>query len=149
MENENNFEVRISNDSLNESSGKCKLYLCDFKQCKNIFEYDFGFSVDKNCQETVFSIEYAEIKKHFTKNTVLLCDLESDINNDRAFFIPDRFKDIDFDYNKVRIIDEDETSITITADEFTPFAMIDVPYYLEENCFPMKKGEVKKIKKSL
>ena len=146
-ENDNKLEVRVSNDSLTEANGSCKLYLYDFKECKNIIEFDFKFDLDKNCQETVYSVDYAEIEKEFTQNTILLCDLESNLNNDRAFFIPLRFKDINFTYNKVRIIAEDETSLTVTADEFTPFAMIDVPYYLEENCFPMKKGEVKKIQK--
>ena len=75
--------------------------------------------------------------------------MESDVNPDRAFFIPERFKDVDFQYNKVRIIDENESSITVTADEFTPFALIDVPYYLSENCFVLKKGETKTIKKLL
>ncbi len=142
-----NFEVRISNDSLNGANGTCKLYLYDFKECKNISEYNFDFAISENCSDTVFSLDYAEIENKFTENTILLCDVISDLNNDRAFFIPLRFKDIDFTYNKVRIIEEDETSITVTADEFAPFAIIDVPYYLEENCFPIKKGEVKKIKK--
>ncbi len=147
MEKDDNFEVRISNDSLIEANGTCKLYLYDFKEDKNLVEYTFKFSVDKNSADTVYALDYNEIKDKFTQNTVLLCDMESDENHDRAFFIPKRFKDIDFDYDKVRIIDENDTSITVIADEFTPFALIDVPYYLSENCFTIKKGEIKTIKK--
>ena len=149
MERDNKFEVRISNDSLKDANGNCKLYLYDFKKDSVLIEYNFNFTVEKNSSDTVYALDYLEIKDKFTKNTVVLCDMESDVNPDRAFFIPERFKDVDFQYNKVRIIDENESSITVTADEFTPFALIDVPYYLSENCFVLKKGETKTIKKLL
>lgn len=147
MEEDNKFEVRISNDSLEEGKGKCKLYIYNFKEDKNIKEYEFDFIVDKNSADTVFKLDYFEISKMLNENTVVIADMESNLNADRAFFIPDRYKDLSFEYNKVRIIDEDEFSITVTADEFTPFALFDVPYLLEENCLVLKKGEIKKINK--
>ncbi|MBR6766289.1 MAG: hypothetical protein IKM06_07380 [Clostridia bacterium] len=143
------LEVRISNDSLKAAMGNCKLYIYDFKNDKNTEEYDFSFNIGENCAKTVFKLDYALLKEKLTENTVLLCDMESDICSDRAFFIPHRFMDVDFEYNKIRIISEDELSITVTADAFTPFALIDVPYYLEENCFPMKKGEIRRINKAV
>ena len=40
--------------------------------------------------------------------------------------------------------DED---ITVTADSFEVYAMLDVPYLLDDNCFVIKKGETKTLKK--
>ena len=45
------------------------------------------------------------------------------------------------------ILSESEEEITVTADRFLPYAMLDVPYLLSENCFPLKKGELKTVKK--
>ena len=62
-------------------------------------------------------------------------------------FIKDRFKDLDINYCDVKILKDDDNEITVSADEFLPYAVIDVPYLLEDNCFVLKKGETKTIKK--
>ena len=67
--------------------------------------------------------------------------------SDRAMFIKDRFKDLDIKYCDVKIVKDDDNEITVIADEFLPYAVIDVPYLLEDNCFVLKKGEMKTIKK--
>ena len=144
-EKDNVLQVRISNDSLEKAQGHGKLYLYDFRNDKNIFDIDFDFNVDLNASGVAFTCDYSMIP--FSSSTVLLCDVECEINSDRAFFIPVRYKDIDFNYNCVKIVEENNEFITVEADDFTPFALIDVPYYLEENCFAIKKGERKRIKK--
>ena len=83
-----------------------------------------------------------------TDNTVILCDAQSNLNTDRALYIPHRYTDMNILYNEIEITEETETSITVKAREFTPFAIVDIPYLLEDNCLILKKGESKKIKKA-
>jgi beta-mannosidase len=148
LERKNNkLEVRISNDSLVASSGNGRLYVYDFVDDRDLISFDFEYAIDKNTAECVYSVDYSEIKNVLSSSTVVLCDINDALNCDRAHWIPSRYTDLDITYSDVCILEETCDSITLKADEFTPFAIIDVPYILEENCFPMKKGEIKKIKK--
>ena len=136
------------NDSLTAITGTGKLYLYNFKENKNIVEKEFHFCISKNSAKQIFACSYCELTAQMTDNTVILCDAQSNLNTDRALYIPHRYTDMNILYNEIEITEETETSITVKAREFTPFAIVDIPYLLEDNCLILKKGESKKIKKA-
>ena len=69
--------------------------------------------------------------------------------DDRAIFVENRFADLGIEYATPTVVSDNECEITVTADRFTPYAVIDSPYLLSENCFTLKAGEQKTVKKIL
>ena len=139
--------VYACNDSLTEVSGSGKIYVYDFIKGENLWEDAFDFSVNANVSEKVYSNDFEAVNKYLSETTIILCDIYGDDISDRAMFVKDRFKDLDINYCDVKILKDDDNEITVSADEFLPYAVIDVPYLLEDNCFVLKKGETKTIKK--
>ncbi len=138
--------VYVSNDALEACSGKGKLYLYDFKADKNVYEKEFSFDVAENIANKVYTCDYNEIVSKMTSTTVLICDVETNLGSDRAFFIKDRFCDLDIEYTDVEVLSRTDTEITVRAKEFTPYVMLDEEKLMEENCFMLKKGETKTVK---
>lgn len=136
--------VNIGNDSLSASSGEGKLYLYNFKTDKNLCEYSFEFSVESNSCSDVFETEYATLADKMGKDEILICDIKSDKGTDRAFFIKNRFSDLDIVYSDFEVTEKTDNHITVRANEFSPYTIIDIPN-LEDNCFMLKKGEEVKI----
>ena len=136
------LRVYVCNDSLEPVSGTGKVYLYDFREDREVMATDFEYRVDANTSSRVLTVNYADMAAQMTKSTVILCD----IPDDRAFLIPDRYQDLDLIYGEAKILEKTENSVTITADSFLPFAMVDVPAILDDNCMPLKKGEVKTLK---
>ena len=136
------ISVYVSNDALEEAVGSGLLYLYDLKNNRNLSEMKFDFHVAANSAEKVFACEAEDI----LPNTIWLCDIECSLNNDRTLLVPKRFCDLDIRYADARIIRQSENEIEVTADEFQPYVMLDVPYLLEENCFTLKKGEKKIVR---
>ena len=81
-----------------------------------------------------------------TKTTILICDAETNLGDDRAFFIPARFCDLDIEYTDVDVISRTDTEITVKAKTFTPFVMLDEEKVLEDNCFALKAGETRTVR---
>ena len=140
------INVYCCNDSLKEANGKAKLYLYDFKADKNLWEKEFDFGTDVNSSSAVFTCDYTEIEKLMTRTTILICDAETNIGNDRAFFVPKRFCDLDIEYTDVEILGRTDSEITVRAKTFTPFVMLDEEELLEDNCFMLKAGETRTVK---
>jgi beta-mannosidase len=136
------LRVYVCNDSLEPVSGTGKVYLYDFREDREVMATDFEYRVDANTSSRVLTVNYAAMSAQMTNSTVILCD----IPGDRAFLIPDRYQDLDLIYGEAKILEKTENSVTITADSFLPFAMVDVPAILDDNCMPLKKGEVKTLK---
>lgn len=134
------------NDSLENAVGKGKLYVCDFEKNINIFEKDFEIKLEENSSEIVFDFDLSQIKKLLNETSVILCDAETNLGSDRAIYIHDRYKTMEQTFGKVLVTGEDDDSITVIADGFVEFAIIDRTD-LEDNCFILKKGEARKIKK--
>jgi beta-mannosidase len=141
------LSVSVCNDSLSAVSGAGKIYVYDFVKNENLWEDSFDFSVKGNASELIYSTDFENVNKYLSESTVILCDIDGEDISDRAMFIKDRFKDLDIKYCDVKIVKDDDSEITVIADEFLPYAVIDVPYLLEDNCFVLKKGEMKTIKK--
>ena len=136
--------VHVCNDALAPAAGNGKLYLYDFAANKNVWEQDFSFDVPVNTAEQALAVEYNTLTAQMNRNTVLLCDIACNLGEDRAMFIEKRFKDLDIHYGEARVLARDAQSITVTVDTFQPYVIIDEPN-LVENCFALKKGEVKVI----
>ena len=102
----------------------------------------FAYAVGANVSELVLTVDYREMKEHMTNSTVILCD----IPGDRAFLIPGRYQDLDLHYVDAKILEQSEETVTVTTDSFLPFAMVDLPAVLDDNCMPLKKGEIRTLK---
>ena len=146
-EDEGRLSVHVSNDSLMAVKGNATLYLYDFENDCELLRRDIPFDADPNATCEIFAGDYTSFENLMTDKTVLLCDLTSASGTDRAFFIPKRFSDLSVSYADPIILSETEETITVTANHFLPYVMLDVPYLLSDNCFPLKKGEIKTLKK--
>jgi len=104
-------------------------------------------TVAQNGVKAAYECDYADLASAMTPTTVLLCDIKSELGKDTTLFISDRYADLAITYGAVRILGETDKEITVTTDTFLPYAMIDVPYLLSDNCFVLKKGEVKTLQK--
>ena len=140
------LNVYCCNDSLEKVTGTAKLYLYDFKANKNLWEADFPFGTDGNSTTIAYAFDYSEIEKQFTSTTVLICDVQTNLGKDRAFFVADRFCDLDLTYTDAEVIERSESQITVKGKEFIPFVMLDEGRLLEDNCFMLKAGETKTIR---
>ena len=145
-EKDGKLRVYICNDSLQNACGNAKLYVYDFVKDEELKTIGFAFSVPENSSECVYECDYGKISEMLSDTTVIICDIKSSLGDDSAFFIAERYQDLAVSYGGVRITEISEDSVTVTADCFTPYALIDVPYFLEDNCFMMKKGETRTIK---
>ena len=139
--------MHVCNDALTDVEGQGKLYLYDFEANEDKLCREFSFSVAQNGVAAAYECDYADLASAMTPTTVLLCDVASTLGEDTALFIPDRFRDLAIEYGSVRSLGETDKEITVTTDTFLPYAMIDVPYLLSDNCFVLKKGEVKTLQK--
>lgn len=140
------LNVYCCNDSLERVNGTAKLYLYDFKADKNVWETEFYFGTEENSTSKVYTASYENIEKLMTKTTMLICDVDSNLGSDRAFFVAKRFCDLDIEYSDVDIVSRNDDEITVKAKTFTPFVMLDEEKLLEENCFMLKAGETKTVK---
>lgn len=140
--------VSVSNDALTGAKGRGRLYLYDFASDEELEPTDFTYDVAPNAAETVLSLDYASFEKRFTRTRLILCDLAgTDGSTDRAFLVPARYADLDLDYRPVRVISETPDAITVQADAFTPFALVDRPDLLSENALCLKRGETKTLRR--
>jgi beta-mannosidase len=138
--------VFCCNDSLEAVNGKAKLYLYDFKADKNVWEADFDFCTEENSTSKAYSVCYADVEKLMTSTTILICDAETNLGSDRAFFVAKRFCDLEIEYTDVEVISRTDNEITVKAKTFTPFVMLDEEKLLEDNCFMLKAGETRTVK---
>lgn len=143
---ENDFAVFVSNDSLVPISGNGRLYLYDYESKRDLYSADISVSVAANESSAVLSAKAEEIEKLMSDTTVLICDVLTDGGEDRTFYFPRCFRHQRFFEPNLRIVEESDEYITVTADEFSPISIFDTPYILEENCFPLKAGENRRIK---
>ena len=136
------LRVFVCNDSLGATSGNGKVYLYDFREDRELMATSFAYAVGANVSELVLTVDYREMKEHMTNSTVILCD----IPDDRAFLIPERYQDLDLHYTDAKILEQSEEAVTVTTDSFLPFAMVDLPAVLDDNCMPLKKCEIRTLK---
>ena len=141
------INVYISNDTLTSSNGSGILYLYEIAKKEKLIEKSFKFQTEENSASMCFSSAFDEFDKLITPDTVILCDIKSNIGDDRTFYVKNGFVNTNVTYTDAKIISEDDNSITVHADEFTPYVMLDVPYLLEDNCFCLLPGEEKTILK--
>ena len=139
--------VHVCNDRMEAVQGRASIYVCNVETGEETSISEFEFSVGENCSEKVFECQYCLIEPRINERSVILCDITCDGDEDRAMFVPKRFADLDISYAEPCVIEENEDSIMLSADSFIPYAMLDLPYLLSDNCFILKKGERKTIKK--
>jgi len=141
------LSLHLCNDSLSSVSGNAKLYVYDFKSDRELWVKNIPFDVAENVSEKIFECDFADVDAYLSTSTVILCDIQSDLGDDRAFFIKDRFSDLELEYKAPVILSENDNEITVTAEYFDPYVTLDVPYLLSDNCFALKVGEKKTVKK--
>ena len=140
--------VTVSNDSLTPVGGRGRLSLYDFDADEDLLSTPFAYSVPANAAAPVLSLDYAPFGERLSRTRVLLCDIVNDDGTtDRAFLVPGRYADLDLSYRPVRVLSDTPEGITVQADEFTPFALVDSPDLLSDNAMCMKRGEVRVLKR--
>ena len=144
----NQLTVTVSNDGLAPVSGKGRLALYDFGEEKDYLPTEFTYTVPANASATVLSLDYKPFADRFTRTRLPLCDIANeDGSTDRAFFVPARYADLDLTYRPLRVIADTPDSVTVQADAFSPFALLDSPDLLSDNAICMKKGETRVLKR--
>ncbi|MBQ6830531.1 MAG: hypothetical protein IJO59_05365 [Clostridia bacterium] len=138
------LRVHACNDGLTATNGKGHVYLYDFVRDECLWEDTFSFAVAANASAVVYATDYGPIRHKMTRTTMVLCDLQSEVGDDRCFFLEGRFADLALPVPTVRLLSQDETSVTVQADSFVPYLLLDIPD-LAENCLMMKPGESKTI----
>ncbi|MBQ4087171.1 MAG: hypothetical protein IJC78_02860 [Clostridia bacterium] len=136
--------LHISNDGLLAASGSATVFAYDVKRKTKTVEKEIAFSVDANETAAVAEFDFSEFDR---ENTVILCDMASNLGEDRTFYVKDGLRSLGITYEDAEIVAEDQESITVKAESFIPVVLLDVPEILEENCFPMLAGETKRIMK--
>ena len=145
------LSVYVCNDSLEEVSGSGRLYLHDPVSGRDLISAHFNFDVPENSTVKVLKMQLDDVQSSASaddfgsEKNIWICDIESNLNQDRAFLVPKRFCDLDIDYGKIKVTAFSEQEITVTAEEFQPYVLLDVPCVLEENGFLLKKGETRTI----
>ncbi len=142
------YSLYISNDTLSRAFVKGRVYVYDFKNDVDLWTRDFTFTAEAEVASIALVVAREEVEQHLSENSILLADIEYDIGAgfDRAYFIDECYRDYSFLYSDPQIISDDGDYVTLTSDAFNPCALVDLPYVLSDNAFPIKKGEIRKIK---
>ena len=139
--------VHVSNDSLQAVSGKATLYSYDTLTSEERVIKNIEFGVDANAVSLSYECDWSKIEAAISTSAVLICDLSCELGEDRAIFVPNRFADLGIKYVLPEIVCETSEELCVRANAFIPYAIIDTPYLLSDNCFTMKRGEVRTLKK--
>ena len=140
--------VTVSNDGLTPASGKGRLSLYDFGEETDLLPTEFTYTVPANSAATVLSLDYAPFEKMLSRTRLPLCEIANgDGETDRAFLIPARYADLDLDYRPLRVLEETPETVTVQADAFSPFALLDTPILLSDNAICMKRGEKRTLRR--
>jgi hypothetical protein len=140
------YRVFVCNDSLAPVSGTGRLTVYDFVADKVLWSADASFAVKENASEAVLTADRETVDAYGNERTVLLFDMQTEAGEDRAFWHGVRYRDLALTPCEPRIVERTADSITVTADAFTPFAMIDAGVPLSDNCFPLKAGETRTVR---
>ena len=147
-EEDGKLTVTVSNDGLTPVSVKGRLALYDFGEEKDYLPTEFTYSVPANGAATVLSLDWEPFRKLLSRTRLPICEItNADGSTDRAFLIPSRYADLDLDYRPLRVIAETPEAVTVQADAFSPFALLDYPALLSDNAICMKRGETRVLKR--
>ena len=140
------FLVYVCNDSLIRVSGKGRLSVYDFVNDKVLKQEEFVFQVPENQSVPVQIYSDAEFEKELTEKSFLRCEIMTDAGEDRAFWLPKPYREMAFVYEDPQILAEDAETLTVLSRVCLPYAMLDVPYVLEDDCMLLKKGEIRNVR---
>ena len=146
-ENDGKFAVHICNDTTREVQGIASLYIYNVKTGEEQSVSEFKFSAYANSSQKVFECQYCLLESRTCESSVILCDIYSKEENDRAMFVTKRFADLGITYAEPCVIEENGKEIKLKAEEFIPYVMLDRPCLLSDNCFVLKKGEERTVEK--
>ena len=141
------YTATVCNNTLGTPAVEGRLYAYNIVTGAEGFSRSFCLTAPSNGAVAALDIPAEEVGK-LDKQTVLLLDLQAGEHFDRAFFLPARYAEMDFRFALPRILEDQADCLVVTCDETQPFAMIDCPDLLKENCMFLKKGEVRKIPKA-
>jgi beta-mannosidase len=139
--------MHICNDSLASVQGSASLYIYNVETGEERSIAEIKFAIGENSSKNVFECQYESLKDTMCEKDIILCDLYSTLGEDRAMLIPRRFADLGIKYCDPIVLSESDDELTVSTEAFIPYTMLDLPYLLSDNCFILKKGESKTIKK--
>ena len=147
FDDDGRLSLYVCNDSLRRVEGSARLYVHDFKANSDLYSVDIPVLIEENRTEKVFECDFATVDAILSDSTVILCDLTTNICDDRALFVKERFSDLDICYAEPIILSDTDSEITVTTDQFNPCVILDLPCLLSDNCFALKANEVRVIQK--
>lgn len=136
---EDNLVLYVSNDSqtATDITATVRLYSISNNN-KLIKSYKLDLKTD------AYSVAKAELSDKLDDDVFVVVDIESEINNDRAFYKNGNIHLSSSDY--VDIVKKDADTITVKAKEYTHCVEFAGEYIFEDNYFTLLQGEEKTVK---
>jgi len=142
---EGKYNVFVCNDTFQAISGKASLYIQPFCEAAALVKFECDFQVEENTSLSVMSIEEAQIDKIINEKSILLCDIAGNFGEDRAFFLAKRPQDMQLPKANVKIIQKDNSSMTVETDVYVHAVGLEGDYLFDDNYFILTPNEKKAV----
>lgn len=139
------YRVYISNNGLTPAVGTGRLYGYNILSGEEKTIAEFKVDSEANEAYVAVSVPEKELAGLITEQTVILCDITTDLGGDRAFYLPYNWDKMPWEDGSIMVLSQTEDTLTVTADVCLPVAMLDVPEVLEDNSIFLKKGEIRTL----
>ena len=140
------YVVYLCNDTERDITVTGEFYIYDFAENTSVFSESFESTAPASSAAEALRIKADIPDSMLNGNRILLCDIKHSEGWDRAHFTAKKYSELNIPYGKPTVTEEADGYITVTADSFNPFVILDTPYLLERNCFPIKQGEKIQLK---
>ncbi len=141
-----NYAVYISNNGLKNAKGKGTLYVYDIISGKEKVIKKLNIESTANETYVAASVPETAFEGKLSERTVILCDITTDLGDDRAFYLPFNWDKIPWEKGEPILEKVTDSEMTVTSNVTIPNVLVDVPYMLNENGYFLKKGEKKTVK---
>ena len=141
-EEKGEYRAYVCHSGRNETKGAWRLYAYNVAS-GNETDISFGEYSALNESKLLFSANKEELDKIIDGKTVLILDSVSD----RAFLLPNGYKNLPWGEEKYGIVEEDEKTVTVKAETTVYCTLLDTEYRLSDNSFFMKRGETRVLEK--
>ena len=139
------FRVYICNDGLQDAAGKVRLFAYNVQTSREVKAYEAAFDSTANTSKAVLTVKAAELDALLNGETIIICETESDLGNDRTFFFPKRPQDISFPKTEVVVIAKTADTITVTSEKYVHAVGLEGEYVFSDNYFSLMPGEIKTV----
>ncbi len=148
--------------SISEENGEINLYVCvNGKNAVNVKGRFYLYNVISGEETEIYSFDnhyslgstkVASFERNNIKNielpeNVLLCDIESELNQDRSILYQNTYRAVPFERDYILKTEKKNDTLTVSSNKTVPCMMLDSEEILSNNCFFIKKNEIVILKK--